>query len=183
MNYPEAPKTLSQLVDLAIVDFESMMQDEKYVYAESVFHGHGRRASSHGPLHPCHACLAGAVMRGTLGTKFTDVKLPRYYSDDWRRALTALDELRRGSLFEATRVMNLAPADNRIPFAPRVSIGEEHRILEWLVRTKAKLIEMEEEGHEEESQNLEVDRCLVLSKTTDSSVRHSEEEVLSQMSL
>ena len=93
---PNPPAKLSALLALAVGDMERMMEDDRYHPDSGEWH------RPHAPTGRCHACLAGAVLAGTLGAEPTqdmsgtmgDVD---YCGDgDWVEALRLVDAWRGG---------------------------------------------------------------------------------------
>ena len=103
---PKPPAKLSALLALAIGDMERMLADSRYQPDSGEWH------RPHGPTGRCHACLAGAVVAGTLGAS-PDQDLTEsmrlagdHVGESWWDALRLVDAWRGGRLAEVEgRVM------------------------------------------------------------------------------
>ena len=137
----EAPETLSELVGLAVVDFEAMIKDPNHHYNPDIWHDHIRNDST---PKKCYACIAGSLIRGTLGCGYCECMLPGSFSRDWSFALVALDSIRKGNLntayYSIKGVSSLGIQDAKIQSAP-CRDGQDYdtwtqSVLAWLKETR-----------------------------------------------
>ena len=89
------PDTLHELLDLALNDFDKVMEDDKYAVNMGGWHlrGYGKKK--------CRVCLAGSVMAKTLAVRRWHDAWPSDYDNDTSRKLFAINDLRLGNLNDA----------------------------------------------------------------------------------
>ena len=98
------PEKLSDLIRLAVKDARRMNPDEYWPDA-GIFHQRFEvntedwNTEHYGPPPPpnaCHACVAGAVIAGTLKTSPDEPRSPMSFEKGWSGSLYALDRIRCG---------------------------------------------------------------------------------------
>ncbi len=91
-------KKLSSLLLIAVGDAQACNADKKnYVLDMSTWHDSYVTG-------PCYVCMAGAVMAKTLNVGKISAT-PEYYSNNTRKALWAIDEMRLGSFVGAYELL------------------------------------------------------------------------------
>ena len=130
------PKTLSALLGIAAGDFGAMLSDPLYYYDPGTWHT--AAASEDGKI--CNACLAGCIMRGSLGYEPTDIATPADVGDSesedstaWENALMALDSVRQGEIWRACARFHVPSQDYDVGPAPDRTRGEGYAV--WTART------------------------------------------------
>ena len=88
------PDTLYGLLELAMEDYEKVLQDDRYEV---------KMAAWHAPIEEgkCEVCLAGAVMSKTLRVDIDNFAYPNSFIDTIERKLLAINALRTGDIAEA----------------------------------------------------------------------------------
>lgn len=96
------PDKPSALIRLAIADLEKCEASPNYVIDMDVWHGPCAAGST-----PCHVCLAGAVMAGSLGYPAREDVCPS--DTEHTPKMEALDGLRIGEWGPALATLDIAP--------------------------------------------------------------------------
>lgn len=97
----QLPHKLSGCIRIAAEDLRSVEADPGYVIDMDTWHKqHGA-----GGDNRCYVCFAGAVMARELGAPPDETALPEDFGRHNRARLYALDNLRRGRVVGALRVM------------------------------------------------------------------------------
>lgn len=88
----DAPKTFTELVEIALGDLSKIMLDERYLVNMGAWHM---------PMDDgkCHACFAGAVIAKSFETKPTEEHSPYDFGEAWSRCLNSLDDIRNGEYY------------------------------------------------------------------------------------
>lgn len=86
VTLPDKP---SALIRLALQDLEKAEKSRLYAIEMRDWHA---------PKGVCEVCFAGSVMAYSLGAKRHDLVTPRYFDDDTRRKLIALNFFRCGRI-------------------------------------------------------------------------------------
>jgi hypothetical protein len=141
---PDPPKKLSALINLAVRDFAAAENNSRIVFNMLKFHrpvSEGKRCTQ------CQMCVAGCVMWKTLKTPHTALMFSHDFSENWKRALDAIDSVRAGSIEDAfiDLGMGLSRYDKRkipsrkgVPAMPETL--QERRALRRWMRDTAKVL-------------------------------------------
>lgn len=115
------PTTLSGLLLLAVHDMRAMKKDKRYVFNAWTYHAPSASTEK------CHACMAGAVMRGTLHCSPKRSILPcDLRSSRAAKAMGLIDGMRCGYIEEVYSDHMGRPPVSGSPMR-RVSMGTNSR--------------------------------------------------------
>ena len=119
MNEPttKLPEKMGELLALAVDDYDACREDPHYKIVMGTWHTGGYRAkpSSTASDYKCEVCLAGTVIAKSFGEDWTRTTSPdglydRYaITEEDRRRLEALDDLRTGNVRKAWATIHSAP--------------------------------------------------------------------------
>lgn len=90
------PKIPSELLRLALDDFDKIRNDDRYIINMNIWHCPSDRLRRCMPRDVCCVCLAGAVMSSRLETEIFLRYVPSDFVGSIRDSLYALDHLRIG---------------------------------------------------------------------------------------
>jgi len=125
----EAPKKLSEAIDLALEDLEIVEAHEDYEIYMGIWH---RPSNYEGNENSkCMVCFAGAVMSVTHQVPWGISSHPDQFNTEWNRVFQALDDIRIGNLWAALHRMGKTQSSSWVKeFANKFNGDQENSCLE-----------------------------------------------------